>query len=268
MTLSPQRRPERRNSARRVNRRPRLHASAVGAAVAPNLLSGVWRARRPKVVAFLAVLVLLGVLIAFFDSEAFYVYDFQVAGLQNLERSEVQNASGVLSYNIFFVDRQTVERALRRLPEVKSVRVEARLTNQVAITLEERRPALTWQRGAETYWADADGIVLRMRANLPQLPVIRDLDQAAVKPGGLAQPEAVAALRALRDAWPEGPRLFEWSSANGLAFTDEHGWKIYLGSADDMAGKVAKLRALVAQLLAKNVKLKFIDLGKGDPYYQ
>jgi hypothetical protein len=35
-----------------------------------------------------------------------------------------------------------------------------------------------------------------------------------------------------------------------------------------MAGKMAILRALVAQLVAQNARIRFIDLGKGDPYFQ
>ena len=67
---------------------------------------------------------------------------------------------------------------------------------------------------------------------------------------------------------PESPRNLEWSAARGISFADGHGWKIYLGDANDMPGKIAMLRTLIAQLSAQNARIRFIDLGKGDPYYQ
>ena len=53
-----------------------------------------------------------------------------------------------------------------------------------------------------------------------------------------------------------------------MAYTDEHGWKIYLGGADGMSGKFITLQALVPRLVGKAAKIKFIDLSKGDPFYQ
>ena len=211
----------------------------------------------------------LGVaLYVLFDMDTFYVYDLQVNGLKYLTPVEAQKASGILGYNILFVDSRAVERALAKLPEIKTVHVNSSLPNQVAVDIEERKPEITWLRGNETYWVDVNGIGFRARANLAELPTMRDLDQTPVKPGSLVKADALNAFWEFRRAFPDGPRALEWSAARGLAYTDEHGWKIYLGGADEMAGKVAKLRVLVAQLVAQNVKIKFIDLGKGDPYYQ
>jgi hypothetical protein len=67
---------------------------------------------------------------------------------------------------------------------------------------------------------------------------------------------------------PDSPRNLEWSRANGISFTDSHGWKVYLGDANNMPAKVAALRVLLSQLSSQNAKIRFIDLGKGDPYYQ
>jgi hypothetical protein len=35
-----------------------------------------------------------------------------------------------------------------------------------------------------------------------------------------------------------------------------------------MSGKLVTLQALVPQLVRKSAKIKFIDLSKGDPFYQ
>jgi cell division septal protein FtsQ len=264
--------PLQRNTRRAVPRRThrRLHALAATERVGmvfPSL-AGVWSAQRVKIIALVLALLIGGTLFEFFNSDLFYAYGFSVTGVQFLTEAEVERASGVIGYNIFFVDARSVEQALRKLPEVKAAHVATGLPNQVAIQVEERVPEITWLRGTESYWLDQDGLVFRARANLTELPSIRDLDQAVVKPGQPIQSNAFAAYNGLRAAWPGAPRAFEWSGARGLAYTDEHGWKIYLGDPSEMAGKLAKLRALVPQLVSQNARITFIDLSKGDPFYQ
>jgi cell division septal protein FtsQ len=231
-------------------------------------LAGAWSIHQVRIVAVALSLLILGGLFEFFNGDSFYVYNFDVTGTRFLTKPEVENASGLVGYNIFFVDARAVERSLSKLPEIKAVHVATGLPNQVAVQIEERTPEITWVRGAETYWLDRDGIVFRARSNLTQLPMIRDLDQVVVKPGQPIQSNAFTAYNALRSAWPAAPRAFDWSSARGLAYIDEHGWKIYLGDSSEMAGKLAKLGALVPQLASQNAHVTFIDLSKGDPFYQ
>ena len=258
----------RRAAPRRTNRRMRTTATATE--VRPTLpdVASLWNTQRAKIIAAALTLLVAGVLFEFFNADLFYVYGLQTTGLRYLTQAEVERASGIIGYNIFFIDARSVERALAKLPEVKSVHVTTGLPNRVAVVIDERQPEITWLRGNEAYWVDADGIAFHARANLPQLPSIRDLDQTALKPGQPAPADAPAAYRALRAAWDSAPRAYEWSAAHGLGYTDEHGWKIYLGDATQMAGKLATLRALVPQLLSQKAKITFIDLGKGDPYYQ
>jgi cell division protein FtsQ len=217
----------------------------------------------------LGMLVVLGItLYAFFDTDYFYVFQFNIVGTRFLTNAEIEKASGIRGYNVFFIDTRAVERALMQMPEVKSARVVVRLPNDVTMEIVERQPLAVWQRGAENYWVDAEGVLFRMRASLPELPTVRDVDAGTLALGQRAPANAFAAFVALRAAMPESPRALEWSSARGIAFTDERGWKVYLGTADDMPAKIAILRALVAQLIAQNARIRFIDLGKGTPYYQ
>ncbi len=258
----------RRTPPRRTNRR--IHSNmAAGRVAAPQpgfvVLQNL---QRTKVIAGILALVLGGILFEFFNADTFYVFGLETNGLRYLTNAEVEHASGIDGYSIFFVDARKVERAVLKLPEVRAARVTAGLPNRVVVEIDERQPEITWQRGAESYWVDRDGIVFRARVNLTQLITIRDLDQTIVKPGQPARPDAINAYRALRAFLADGPRAFEWSAARGLAYTDEHGWKIYLGGANEMAGKLAKLDALVPQLVSRNAQIKFIDLSKGDPFYQ
>ncbi|MBM3127802.1 MAG: FtsQ-type POTRA domain-containing protein [Chloroflexi bacterium] len=259
-------------SARRPTRpaktRRRLNTIAQGTLSAPSWTSTLWSTQRPKIFAVLLLLILGGALYVFFDTDYFYAFNFNITGARYVTTAEIEKASGIRGYNIFFVDARAVERAILKLPEVKAATVTTRLPNYVAIEIQERQPVFVWQRGAETFWVDADGIFFRARAPMSELPTVRDLDPSVIQPGQRAQANAVAAAWALRATMPESPRALEWSTGRGIAFTDERGWKIYLGDADAMPGKIAILRALIAQLVAQNARIRFIDLGKGDPYYQ
>ena len=258
----------RRAMPRRTHRKMHSLATTHRVGVVWPDVAGAWSAQQVKIIAAALALLILGGLFEFFNGDAFYVYSFDVAGTQFLTKAEVERTSGLIGYNIFFVDARTIEQALLKLPEVKSVRVTTGLPNRVAVQIEERVPEIAWLRGANAYWLDHDGMVFNARANLTQLPTIRDLDQGTVKPGQPIQSNAFGAYQALRAAWPAAPRAFEWSTERGLAYTDEHGWKIYLGDSSEMAGKLAKLGALVPQLTSQNAHITFIDLSKGDPFYQ
>ena len=266
--MPPLQRSTRRAIPRRTNRRLHtLAATQTVGAMWPGL-TGAWSVQRVKIIAAALMLISVGVLFEFFNSDLFYVYDLNVTGVQFLTKTEVERASNVIGYNIFFVDARSVEAALKKLPEVKTAHVSTGLPNQMSIQVEERVPEITWLRGTESYWLDQDGFVFHARANLTQLPSIRDLDQGTVKPGQPIQSDAFAAYNALRADWPAAPRTYEWSTARGLAYTDEHGWKIYLGDSTEMAGKLAKLNALVSQLVSRSARITFIDLSKGDPFFQ
>jgi cell division septal protein FtsQ len=261
------RKPTRPPAARRATRR-NLHTAAQTTLHAPPLWGNLWAAQRSKIFAIVLVLALAAVLYVFFETDHFYVFDPGLVGAQYLTPAEIVKASGVRGYSIFFVDTRIVERALMKLPEVRFATVTTRLPNQVTVEIQERQPYIVWQRGGETYWVDGEGVCFRARANLTQLPVLRDLEPGILKPGERVPASTLAAFWALREAMPESPREVEWSAARGIAFTEGHGWKIYLGGANEMPSKIATLRALIAQLGAQNARIRFIDLGKGDPYYQ
>lgn len=266
MTYSSNRRSNRSTPARRTNRR--MYIAAAGVKAQPAFLAQLWQTQRAKLLA-LGLIVLIGLVLGLVvELDTFYVYKLEIAGTRYLTQAEIEKASGILNYNIFFVDARAVEQTLARLPEVKSARVTTRIPNQVAVSIVERKPEIIWLRGNEVYWVDSDGIGFRARANLTELPVLRDLDQTVVKPGERLQPNAISAYWAFRAVYPDGPRTLDWSAARGLTYTDEHNWKIYLGDADEMAGKLAKLRALIPLIVGLGQSIHFIDLSKGEPYYQ
>lgn len=259
----------RRPITRRPNTRSRYHIAA--SITAPRMLpiAGVLtQVPRIKWFVLTLVLALLAALFVFFNTDWFYVYTFDIAGTQSLTRKEIEKASGIVGWNIFFIEPAQVQAYVASLPEVKSVEVGTALPNRVSIRIVERQPEVIWVRGNENYWVANDGMIMQARTPRPELVTVRDADFRPMIIGKRAPLEAFAAQRALRQAWSGAPRVFDWSNARGLMFTDERGWKIYLGDASEMAGKLARYRALVSALVAQNKRVSFIDLGKGDPFYQ
>ncbi len=221
-----------------------------------------------KVFAAFTFIIMVGTLYTFFTEDWFFIYRFEMQGLNYLVPKEVERASGVIGYNVFFVEPNNVERALKKMPEIKSARVVMGMPNTLLIQIEERAPEAVWLKGDQIYWVDGDGFSFKARVPRADLPTVRDLDSGEMKIGKRVQTAAMNAVRALCAAWSDAPRNLEWSSANGLSTTNEHGWKILFGDASDMEFKVAKLQALVPTLVSQGAKIKLIDLGKGDPYYQ
>lgn len=268
MALSNHRRGTRRPALRRIERRRRLYATALISNAVPSVAEPLPASRLPKIFAAGSLLLLMAALYEFATADIFYAFSLDTQGLGYLTRGQVEDASGIVGYNVFFIESGAVERSLRKLPEVRSAYVWIGMPNQVVVQIEERQPEIVWLRSGEVFWIDAEGMGFKARASRPDLPVVRDLDRSPVKPGQPVTAAAVSAVRAFRDAWPDAPRIFEWSLADGLTFTDEHGWKILLGDAREMDIKVAKLKALISLLIAQKTKVKFIDLGKGEPYFQ
>ncbi|MBI3913134.1 MAG: FtsQ-type POTRA domain-containing protein [Chloroflexi bacterium] len=251
---------------RRSPRRVRLHTTATAAALAPAIAPASDAQLRSKLLAGGALGVLIASLLLLFNTDWFYVDEIEIVGARYLTSSEIQRASGVNGYNIFFIDSASIERTLMRLPEIKTVRVQTGLLNRVKVEIQERQPVLTWARGSENYWVDADGITIVARAALMDVPTLRDVDAAPVKVGQRAPAKPFEAFRQLRDTWGESAKVYEWSNGRGIALMTEQGWKIYFGDANEMLGKVAVARALIAQLKGKSIK--FIDVGQGEPFYQ
>jgi len=223
---------------------------------------------RPKIFAlFLLALLAIGLYESFVD-EWFFVERVEAQGLNILTPREVERATGAVGYNIYFLEPGQVERAVGAMPEIKSAHVMLGIPNSMLVQIEERVPEIVWFKGDEAYWVDADGIAFKARSPRADLPTVRDFDPTGVQPGRRVNPAAFNTVRAVRTAWQTAPKNFEWSAANGLAAIDEHGWKIIFGDASDMDLKIIKLKALMSRLVAQGARVKFIDLGKGEPFYQ
>jgi hypothetical protein len=229
---------------------------------------GYWRERRPKFLAAALIGIFVLSLYQLFANDLFYVPQLTLGGNRVLSSADLEQATDIRGWNIFFVSTYDVEAAIRRLPEVKDVSVSVNLPNEVQVQIVERMPRFVWQTRAGTYWVDDDGIALRARFSAPSLLTMKDLDSGATKIGERVNADAFNAAVNLRNLWVDGPRAFEWSKAHGLAVRDGHGWLIYFGSASQMVEKLAALKIVTGQLAKNQQAIAYIDVGSGLPYYQ
>ena len=76
---------------------------------------------------------------------------------------------------------------------------------------------------------------------------------------------------ALSELWSAGidvPSPLTYAPGRGLAFTDERGWRVILGEGPGMAERLQVLEWLVADLQARGLAPRFVDVRFPDaPYY-
>ena len=119
-------------------------------------------------------------------SSAFDYRQLVVAGTHYTEHTAVEAAiSDARGQNLFGLATRRLQASLERLLTVAGARVDVRLPDTLAVTLNERVPVLTWQVGARRYLADAGGTLFarlsdKGLAEPAGLPVVDDLRAASV----------------------------------------------------------------------------------------
>jgi len=214
----------------------------------------------------LLIMVIAGILWLAFD-DRFYVYHAYVAGVARMSPDEVFRASGLLGLHVLWVRPAEVEaRILAELPGIERVRVACGLLDEeCAITVVERQPRMMWDEDGQLWWIDADGVAFPALGMLPEGwlvrgPLPRDED------GRLDERVRVA----LTELWLVGADVSQllYVPGRGLTFTDERGWRIILGQGPGMAGRLRVLEWLVADLEARGLTPRFVDVRFPDaPYY-
>lgn len=224
-------------------------------------------------------------------ADEFSVREIIVRGNETISAEEIYRLSGLKETNIFFVRPAQMEAAIAQIPNIKGARVSCRLPDQVIIEVEERQVEIIWQVGDTLYWVDAEGAVFPARGDelspqreeealyaqrqgdsssgeADQALLIRDLDGHHLRPGEHIDPGLVEAAHNLRSLLPEVEAL-DYSRAEGLSFIDERGWRVLLGTGEDLEYKVAVMRALSQEIERKGIEVELIDLRfKGSAYYR
>ncbi len=220
----------------------------------------------PRVLSLFLAIALVCLIAYLFISDAFYVYEAVVRGSSLVSAEEIYQGSEVKGYSIFFIDPQQVEEAIGNLPDIRQAKVQVRLPDQMIVEVRERQAQVIWETGQERYGVDEEGSVLPLRGEEPPI-LIRDLDATPRQPGEHIDLEILTAAQIYNNLLPE-VRDFDYSGRHGLSLVNEHGWRIYLGSGESAAAKIALMKTLVQRLVAQGTIIEFIDLRfQGSPYY-
>ncbi len=135
-----------------------------------------------------AALAMLASAAAIYGVSASSAFDYTrlvVAGTHYTEQTAVEAAiSDVRGQNLFGLATRPLQASLERLLTVAGARVDVRLPDTLAVTLNERVPVLTWRVGARRYLADAGGTLFARLsdtalADAAGLPVVDDVRAAS-----------------------------------------------------------------------------------------
>jgi POTRA domain, FtsQ-type len=181
--------------------------------------------RRPDWLRALLTVLLMGLagecVWAAFNSPRLAVRRIVVTGSRTLSPDQVTAMTGVpLGSNIFRANLYRARKAVQAAPAIRDANVARLLPDTIAVTLEEREPALTLAAGTRLFDVDATGVVYReihqpvrgrailfLEAN-PSLELGQTLDPSVVE----------AALHCVRLARADGLLL----------------WKITIDAHDDL----------------------------------
>jgi hypothetical protein len=224
---------------------------------------------RPRLAsgAILLALAMLGLWVGFGD--AFYVVAPKVTGNVRVPEAEIVRGSGLLGLNVmWFSARETETTLLRTVPSLQAVRVSCGVPARCTIAVVERAPTFVWRWGGASAWIDERGVAFPARGDLSDLPVVESIDVQPPLPGQRVDEQLLTAIRAAALALPD-VRIFRYSAAHGLEFSDASGYPVYLGSGPNMSDRAAVWRALREDLAARGVAPKYVDVRFPlAPYYE
>jgi len=197
----------------------------------------------------------------------FYVPAATVEGTVRVAPDEVVQASGLVGLHILWVRPSEVEaHILAALPSLESAEVACGLPARCAVTVVERQPRMMWDDGGELWWVDADGVLFPADGVLAEGwvvrgPLPRDED------GRMDERVRVG----LAELWATGADVSQelyYVTDRGLVFTDRRGWRVIVGQGPGMAERLRVLEWLAADLQARGLTPRFVDVRFPDaPYY-
>jgi hypothetical protein len=228
----------------------------------------------------LSILVVAGALWLTLDNR-FYVYYADVVGAIHVSPDDIFQSSGLPGLHILWVRSGEVEkRILAAEPSVESAQVACPLllhslvsgaepAAECIITIVERRPRVLWDDDGRLWWIDAEGVVFSADGAAPEM-----LSERWVVYGSLPQGEdgqlSERVRVALSELWATGRNVspLYYVPERGLTFVDERGWRVILGQGPGMDRRLQVLEGLAADLEARGLTPKFVDVRFVDaPYY-
>jgi cell division septal protein FtsQ len=181
-----------------------------------------------------------------------------IRGLERVAEDDVRRASQLEGTNIFRVRPGQVAKAIKQVPGVPEARVHVWLPAQIVIDIREHTPLVAWHYITNTVWLAESGAVVPANGDLPPLK-LEDPSGAAADANGKLRPYVLANLKALQAAGLEITNLF-YGTYEGIYFRSPEGWTVYLGNEGKMDAKLAALRELRSNNVARTARATTVDL--------
>ena len=217
--------------------------------------------------AMILILASFAAAIFFFTDSSFRAAAPQVKGNDYVESELIRQQAHLAGRNIYLIDpAKAASKVETFLPQVQHAKVRLGLPNQVLIQVTERTPVLSYRRGGENLWADAEGRLFPATTELNTLPQLIDEDGSASRDGKNLNAGILTAIAEISTNIP-GINEFHYRNVYGLYFVSPEGWNVYLGDGNNMSNKLSAWQKIRQQLLQENREIKAIDLRQYDRIY-
>jgi len=251
-----------------VRRRPKLDSI-------PTRRPIRWSAVLLKLLAFMTLVGVIGLVVYCFTALDFYVYSAEISGAHHLRAEDIYQAAGIDEMNIFWVQPDQVEQVVGQVKGVRSVQVGCSLPARVTITVEEREPVVMWRLLVQErdWWLDEEGVVLPYHGDVNNTIFVVDSSTPQLHEGDQITPEgAVASVLQLAAALPQ-VEVFFYQADQGFSFVQVSAdgaqrWPVLVGTSEDLTRKIQILKTLTDYLTAQNVRPRYVDVRWADhPVY-
>lgn len=167
-----------RSARRRTTRakKPRFNLAVSFDRVSLRPIAFEWKRVPVKFLSAVMLAGLLWLLVHFFTSYKFFIYDAAIRGVDTLTVDEVYAASELEGLSIFYANPRQIAARLEQLPEIKQARVYCALPDQVTVEILENQVDVIWEAGDQRYWVSGDNRLVRYYQGVVPEFTIKELD--------------------------------------------------------------------------------------------
>ena len=202
-----------------------------------------------------------------FLSLDFWVYSATISNNQHTSSEEIYRQAGIHTFSAFFINPEKVTEKLKQLPHVRDARIRVRLPAQVNIQISEREPLILYQIQGDSYWIDAEGVIMSAAEERTGLVKLIDDDKGGMLDERHLKPGLFQAIQYVTGTIPE-VKTFRYQDPYGLFFISPEGWRVLLGSTDNMDTKLATWEALRTKILQNNYPVQEVDVRYDRPHWR
>ena len=215
---------------------------------------------------FLAVSAVFAIIYGFLSLD-FWVYSADVSNNRFTSSEQVYSEAGIHGFSAFFIDPGQVSNQIKQLPHVQNAHVRIRLPAEIHIQVEERDPIILYQVQGDSHWIDNEGVIMSAVEERTGLVKLIDDDKGGMLNERHIKPGLFQAIQHVTSTLPE-VETFRYQEPFGLFFISPEGWRVYLGSTDNMDTKLATWEAIRRKILRENRSIQEIDVRYERPHWR